>query len=289
MSINKRKIGFYSLQIREIKTDRIVDPTILKNIIISIAGLPKNQRILEFKSKNKFHMLFSQKFDINNHNIIFASAKYNHRPPLIDKNTAGLRDNPKFIYEGEQENTHIALKYLKDEIVLLLEERTVGITIKNLAYYLSYFLNRINSANNSKYQIEYSLIPKEDFQKEFEKLKKVKVCEVHVTKQILGSEFLDFAERTETIKNDIVITIKPIKGMSIKNPSSNIVKKYFGKDKKINKIRILGESKSGNKVLLDTEVIKMIEYVEVDINEVTGIINSDNIFPKINNILDKVK
>lgn len=67
------------------------------------------------------------------------SAKYNHRPPLINKDTASRRDNPKALSEGEEERTHMVFKYMGDEIVALIEEHKYGISINAVAKYLSHY------------------------------------------------------------------------------------------------------------------------------------------------------
>ncbi len=289
MSTSKRKIGFYSLRILNPKKDgKEVKPIILKHLIDAILKLNKLERILDVKRSNKFHLLTFHSNKYNFHNIIFSSAKYYHRPPLIDKDTAGLRDNPKQLSEGELEHTHISLKYSSDEIILLLEERSVGISIGKIVFYFNQYFRKILNDEHNTYVIDYSIIPKGNFLQELDKLKRVRFGQIYTDKLILGSEFLNFAKRTETVQENVQIIIKAKRGHSIKETIKIIARKFYAENEKISKIRIYGNSKEGNQVLLDTDIVKMIEYIDVDPDSSTGIVNSDEIFISLNSILKEM-
>ncbi len=286
MSISKRKIGFYSLKIEKISDEATEEsPTILRDLISKILKVDEIDRIYDIKRSNKFHLLKSSAKNGTAYNLVFESAKYYHRPPLVDKDTALSRDNPKELTEGELENTHIALKYNKDEIILLLEERTVGISIGVLVTYFNLFFNRLMKDEDKSYRMDYSIIPKGDFLKELEKLERVRFGNIYVDKQIIGSEFLNFSNRIETLQDEIVLTIKAKKKHSMKDTIRTIANKFFAQDSRISKIRVYGFSKEGNQVLLDTDIVKMIEYVEVDLDSATGIVDSKEIFHKLNGII----
>ena len=140
MSTKKRKIGFYALKIVDKENNELIhSPETLRPIIDFIISLQPNARIYDVVSSNKFHLLHNVTDSDNIQTIIFKSAKYFHRPPLINKDNAFERENPKELNEGESELTHIAFKYLEDEIIVLLEERKVGLTINTLINYLKHF------------------------------------------------------------------------------------------------------------------------------------------------------
>ncbi|MBI1931267.1 MAG: hypothetical protein HYS24_01870 [Ignavibacteriales bacterium] len=285
MSTVKRKIGFYSLEIKnKLNIDEKIDNKLLKNCIHQILTIKKIERIFDIRQSNKFHLLATENFKNNCHNITFNSAKHHHRPPLINRDTADLRENPKELIEGELETTHISLKYNKDEIVVLLEERTVGISIGKLVAYFNKYLNKFYNNDKNSYFISYTVIPKKNFIAELEKLRRVRFAEVYVDKRILGSEYLNFAKRIETVQENIVIEIKAKKTLSIKETVKMIARKFYADNQQIEKIRIYGNSNEGNNVLLDTEIIKTIEYIEAEIDNNTGIVNSEVIFESLSSI-----
>ena len=53
----------------------------------------------------------------------------------------------------------------------------------------------------------------------------------------------------------------------------------------IKKIRVMGISEEGNKVLLDTDIIKKVEYIETELEKSTGIVKSNELFYRLNEIL----
>ncbi len=290
MSVQRRKVGFYSLTVQDLNNNNEpVSTNVFSKLLNDISKLNSEDRILDLSKTNKFHLLHQLKPLSKFQNIVFASAKYHHRPPLINKNTAGERDNPKRIEEGELEKTHISFKYLKDEIILLLEERAAGISIGTIRDYFNTFLNQLyNLPHNKLFRIEYAIIPKGDFFDELENLKRVCIGQIYSNKAILGSEFLNFANRVEPVQDDIIITIKAKRKKTIKDIVSSLGNKLLSNKMPISKIRVYGYSQDGNQVMLDTDIIKMTEYVDVEIKEDTGIVNSLEIFSKFNSILSNM-
>lgn len=291
MSIQKRKVGFYSLRLKDIKNeDNHLDPTCLHAVINYIDSLPKLDRFYDISSSNKFHVLTSV-FPIDTNlgiqNLIFASAKYNHRPPLINKDTAQERESPKELMEGELENTHLALKFLQDEIILITEERKAGISINTvISYLMHYSVNYCNKNNNKlDFKIEWTIIPKGDFLHELKKLERVRFGHIFTDKQLLGSEYLNFSGSTDQIEDELYITIKAKKKRSIKSVIEDFFRRFSTNNSLIKKIRVYGYTKEGNQIMLDTDIIKRVEYVNAELNKITGIVDSDNLFKMFVEIL----
>ncbi|MBI9069954.1 MAG: hypothetical protein JEY94_00050 [Melioribacteraceae bacterium] len=286
MSTSKRKIGFYSIKIeRQTNESSNIDSKVISTLIKEINKLDENERIYDIKKSNKFHFLNSQTKNKNIINIVFASAKYHHRPPLIDKDTGDRRDNPKSLTEGELESTHISLKILDDEIVVLMEERQVGVAIGSFVSYLKIYINRLLKTKKTSYTLSYSVIPKGNFLEELEKLKRIRLGNIYVEKQLLGSEYLNYSNRLEQVQDDLILTIKAKRNRSIKDNIREFSNLFFTEGERISKIRVYGESEEGNKILLDTDLVKMIEYLEAEVDDTTGIVDSATIFLKLNKIL----
>lgn len=281
MSIAKRKIGFYSL----VPTDLSVagpassNPQIIIDIIDFIMSLNKFDRIYDLEQNKRFHLLNYAARNGNVEKLIFTSGKYNHRPPLIDKETADERDNPKTLSEGESEKTHVVLKYNDDEIILLKEERFHGIHINTIVNYFYKMLWTMNK--NLNYKINFSIIPKTDFYHELAQLNRVTIGEAHVERQLIGSEYLNYSDRIENVKNSIQITIKARRGRSIKDTLVDLYNKATSASSNIKKIRVYGTNVNGDNVLLDSDIIKMVEYLKTNIDEITGIVNSEMILTNL--------
>lgn len=293
MSINKRKLGFYSLELCDKTNQQLRHNTSIISDMLEylLAKRPKN-RIYEIAHSKKFHFLDNVDNSKNKSisNLIFKSAKYYHRPPLIKRENANERANPKDLDEGETETTHIGLKYSKDTVVIVLEERSVGINIRRLIEYFKYFLKEyFNQLGNSiPFNLEFGIIAKRNFLTELNKLKRVRVASLKCNKQLIGDEFLSFAERAEEVNEEINIILKAKRYRSIKTVVRDIYYKMAEVKSNINRLTVRGYNDSGNSVLLDTEIVKKIEYIEVEVDELTGTVNSKKINQEINKVLNEM-
>lgn len=284
MSTPKRKIGFYSISLADAKTPNTVrSPSLLVALMNAIAAVPEKDRVRDLSSNNRFQLLKN----ITQHHgfigVIFKTAKYHHRPPLIDR-TATERDNPKKLTEGEAESTHVGLKFLNSEAILLLEERRSGIGIKQILEYLLHFQNRF--AEEKKVPLEYftryAVIPKGDFRTELEKLARVKVGEVFMEKRWL--EVAGLSKRIDAAQDDLILTVRAKRRNSIKHFCQDVLDKLAGVQKQITKLRVYGESANGEPAVLDTEFVKRIDYMNVSLDEVTGQVDSSAIFKRFGEI-----
>jgi len=61
--------------------------------------------------------------------------------------------------------------------------------------------------------------------------------------------------------------------------------KHMLKQKTIKRILLEGKSTTGNPFKLDTDNIKEYNYVDVEIDDETGIVNSASIFSKLNDMI----
>jgi len=289
MTIVNRKLGFYSIRLNKPrKKDEFVDPKKLCEFFDYIDTLDRNNRIFDKKAQNKFHFLTSHKQEGDIQKVLFVSAKYHYRPPLVDKLTATARNNPKTLSEGESEKTHIALKYKKDEIIVIMEERPAGISINGIAQYIGHHetLRCKKLEKKREWIVEFNIIPKDDFLGEMRQLSRLSLGQIYIDKKILGSEFLDFSNKVKQVKKELVLSVKAEKNESILPSLEDIYSKFSSDNNQtISKIRVQGSSDQGHKILLDTDIIKKISYLEADIGQNDGVVVSDSFFQDMATIL----
>src|SRR5690606_21700207 len=153
-------------------------------------------RIYDRPRQNKFHFLSSVDFrSPTRQDVVFKSAKYNHRPPLIDRNTAEERSNPKRLQEGDSERTHLGILVSDDEATIIMEERRSGISRTILESYLNTFLKAYRESQGKKrdFHIEITQLLRKDFLVELSKFNRITDGQIYVTRSALnGSEFLRF-------------------------------------------------------------------------------------------------
>lgn len=285
-----RKIGFYALQlVNSNDPDDIIAPLGIREVIDYVQSITKPDRKREF-DENKFYLLSEvSEFEHSNaiQTLIFTYAEHGHRPPLINKDTLEERDNPKVLAEGDSEKTHAALRYDDDEAILLLEEVKSGLTVSRLVYYLEQFADQlINSRGQVRnYKIRRSIIPKHDFLAELMSLRRVRVGYISMSKRLLGSKFLNLSDRIEEVEDDITIGVNARRNNSVKYFFEDIYNRFSASDSEITKIRVHGFNDDNRGIILDTEIIKTIEYLDLDTNLLTGEIDSQQFLRLLISIL----
>ena len=283
MSKKSKKIGFYRLSI--LNEDVPVSPQALKDLTKSIMNLPEIKRKEDIPGTNKFHLLIGNYIANNEHNLLFVSAKHHHIPPVIDSTTVVIRDNPKQLTEGDMENTHVALKYTKDEIYLLLEERNVGITIRGIIAYFNKYFSKLINQNNINYIVKYDVMISKSFIDAMCDVERVKVGEIHMDKKIIGSEALNFADRYEEIQDDVVVIFKAKRSYNAIKQIKSVYNQMENGNNNINKIRVYGTSKDGSNILLDSDFCRNIQYAEAKLDPLTGLVDTTGMFNKMNSII----
>jgi hypothetical protein len=137
MSNQKRKIVRYALKVINNLSKETMPSSDINDCLKDIVASSKEERKIEDKVNHKFHFLEEYINDGVTSVGYFKSAKYHHKPPLINRITLDERDNPKDINEGESEKTHFGVSFSDtDETILFLESKGGGVSIGPFARYL---------------------------------------------------------------------------------------------------------------------------------------------------------
>ena len=293
MSISKRKIGHYYLKLHDKENEDICYPnSTIINLLNFLNDVEKIDKLKSMPTQHKFYFLNPISIKPHIANLTFTNAKTYHSPDLISEQTLEERPNPKELYEGELEKTHAILKYSDDleYIILLFEERRSGLGITRAINYLNYFADEMFEVDDElpKYDIEHQVVPGKEFIDALAKFGRITIGRIIFDKNLLPdqTEFLDSTSREQSIRNDIELTIKAEKYDSIKPGfMKDNYTKHMLKQKTIKRILLEGKSTTGNPFKLDTDNIKEYNYVDVEIDEETGIVNSASIFSKLNDMI----
>lgn len=295
MSQQKRKIGYYLLFLhKKHKRNQKINPTTtIEKFLVDIMVKPQNERILD-TANDKFYFIDSvKKVTLPNqqhaYQGFFKSAKYNHRPPLISKDTATERANPKTLIEGEAEKTHFVLKIdnATQDIIILLEERKSGI---GFSHVYNYFKDMPATCGITLQGIlATGMIPVDNFLDEFNTLQQVKVANISYKKQAVGSQFAEFANLSSEAKDEIVISASAKRGSSIKAQLFDAVTNFTtGTTSVASKIRIYGINEAGNYVKLDSELCKKKNYVTANLDDITKVVTSDLLLEQIVELIEEI-
>lgn len=135
-----------------------------------------------------------------------------------------------------------------------------------------------------KYDLKVYAIPSKDFIEELENLDKISLINVTILKEKV-TEDEDILYSEDNISREYVeIISKPKPKQSF---SKSNVKAYFKKVKKKNNLKrmVIKGVRSGGSIALDTEFMKMSEYIEINENG-DGLIDSVDLFVKYNDLAD---
>ena len=287
MSISKRKLKFYSLKFL-VKTNNSfneADPLEkLRTLVNYFNGLPKQIKKIDLPN-NRFCFLEEFKEENNYFLGYFISAKTGHKPPLIDEITLEDRENPKEITEGEEEKTHFLIKPLADkkEAILLIEDRRVGVSINTLKRYFG-----TKNPDDEDFILDYKFILKKDFIEQIQKFERITAGTLFTDKKILGSPYLEFAEPENSMRDEIEIIIKTKRKKSLtKRLAEKFVNEILtGTSGEIKRVKFSGIDYDNNPFILDTDNAQLTHYIEVDLEEVTNVVNTRDIYDKMKIVME---
>lgn len=281
MVTSKRRISYFTLEVSE-----EIDVTIKEFLMTLINDIcSKDKRERKYNISNE-RFCFLQKADIDNDIVkcLFISAKHGTRLPLINKENLETRDNPKTKQEGEEEHTHLLLKISDEECFALLENGRDLLIMKNICEYFNVMYKKNNEVKINP--VSFSIIPSDSFEETLnKKITRLSLGEIYIDKQLLGEESLDFSNRIETVKEDMVLQIRPERKKDIKDVLVDIFKKWSTQQTHIKRIRIKGKTETGADCFADTQMslIKRRE-IEIQKDEETGAVNSNYIFSQMTDL-----
>lgn len=298
----RRKIAFYSFKLKRFRVSGEIAPLSLQRALSYTQSLPTADRIWEAQDNDfilldKVQEMSSGKIQC----ITFVRSKYNYRPPLVDRGTGNRRDNPKTLSEGDEQKTHMVLSYRDDEVIVLLEEYKAGIGITSIAQYLNRFIRAYQEENDEtpRYRIENSFIPQDDFLKQMKSVDRITRLLITADRQILGSEQLNYCDRTEEVSEDITIEIHAKANKTLLQQVERLYSRWqdHSNPPSYRKIRVTGKDIDGNDVPFGAELENGVpalierlgkhEYIYAHRNFATGEVNSQDCFLKMRELLDE--
>ena len=280
----QRKIGFFSLNLRNEESEWNVKD-ILVSIFSYVSKQTKKGRKIDI-SDDRICFLDYYTFDESEGimKLMLISAKHGYRAPLVNRKTTESRENPKTKDEGEQVKTHLLIKFKDGDVFAFLESGSGVLSMKFITDYINKSIASYN-ANHRRDRIDgyigFDMIARDDFKDALDNMLRVTLAEVYVDKSILGSDALNFSNRTYSAQQEITLSVKPKKGQSIKDAVYDFLIGMTGSRQEIKRIRVKGKLTDKGESVIDTAFIIKKEFVEVQQNEDTGEYNTQDMFTQL--------
>ena len=210
----KRKVGYYYLEFVQGEECLPTREPFIK-VMRYCMRMVKNRRLFDLPN-HKFCFLDECSESVRHENlfqIVFKSAKHSYRAPLLDKNTANERDNPKTLEEGELYKTHMVIKFQENDEcgAVYIENAQNLLTMQQVVIYLNFILRKYNEEEDRGLQIEgcfkQSAMARSDFRQALDEMSRVSVATFIVDKSIVGSSALNYSNLTDEAQEDIQLTI----------------------------------------------------------------------------------
>lgn len=284
MSISTRKITHFSIKIENTKINKIVDAKVFHKCFKKIKQLDKIKRVYDNTELNRFHFLFSYIGDGQYGRGYFKSAKYNHRPDLIDKKNLSERHNPKKMTEGEAEKTHFSFGINGNEILLLLETKRDGVQINTFQMYLESFLRK----TNPNYRLNVGLSVTGDFNDKLKEMERVSSVEIYTPYRQVSDTFGNIPISKGDTQEDAIVTFKAKRSHSIKNTAKSFYNAFTNtKRDDVARVRVYGKTASESTILLDTNILKDHDIIKVELDE-NGQVTTESILPALKQLIEDI-
>lgn len=255
--------------------------------------LDKKLRKKDFEKAKKIVYLDKQEYDKSKSimYLCFKSARYAKSREVINTETLESRGVLKRAKDGDEEKTHIVIKFkMDDTAICIFEKNSDGIGVGQLFDYLNDRLIKYHNVkgDNVYYSITHAHIVSKEFLEALDKVKRIKGVTLTIRQQDLSvSESKAFAGGDD-LAEDVDLYFKPSsKGKSIRsNTVKDFYKLYNTKDRKVKRITVKADDKSDSAIVFDTEKIKEKEIVEIE-ETVTGEAREESIKRKLLEIVEK--
>lgn len=296
------QLYFYSMSIERKKRSADDTPydisaifTAFSQLLTSVVDKELLNRKLDIESKDKTIWLDSF-IDLGdgNYNLLFKSAKSNQSRFVRDTITMEGRGVLKKPEDGDEELTHILIRYRKDSerFLAACEFNYYGIGTGDIKRYLNNQFDLLQSETDGvySYAISFEILPSADFLTELNKMTKINVLRLTVDiADFAQGDFHRFSGKNE-FRTTVDISLHKSKGKK-NNISQDIIKEVYadtGGTKKIRKIAVEGANQSGN-LKIDTESIQMRHSIMVETLGKGGDVVTNDFFAKAGDFIKEMR
>ena len=300
---NKKTVQlyFYTMSVERNKKNADDTPYNINAIIAAFTQLltfiTKKELIdrkFDLKPKNKIVWLDSfTDLKNGNFNLVFKSAKYLQSRLVRNTDTMESRGVLKKPEDGDEELTHICVRFRKDSdrFVIACEFNYYGIGTEDIKKYLNSQFQCLQESTGDSYVycVSFEMMPSADFLTELTKMKKINILRLTMDiDDIAQGDFQRFAGRVE-LRPTVEVYLRKKRGKG-NNISQKMIKEVYGdtgSTKKIKKIAVEGANESGC-LKIDSDSIQMKHSIVVETLPQTNEVFTGDFFTKADEFIKEM-
>lgn len=296
MKTKERKTEIYKIYLEDIEQEMEYSKTIILNEILD--SFFKDNTYVKGSNEKKFVTSDSKLFwfdsfkkDKTISKVIMNYVIHNKKIDIVNvENLETTKQKEK--NEGDKEKQHFLMNIYdkSNKGIIVFENIMQGISMKTLENEIFNFANKMIEEIYKLINIKLKIVavPDKGFLDELVQMKRISLLKVTVdTEESTIDEDILFSG-DNMAKKEIEIIYKPKPKTSF---GSDTIEKYYKNflnneksKKKIKRIILEGRKEAG-KIKLDTEGMKLSEYVRAELDD-NGIIKSDDIFYKYGELIN---
>lgn len=290
MSSQNRNITFYAINFL-IDDKYVFSKKSMIQYLTFLSDTPLSEKLIKNDQTNKAIVLSDVILmeEQSLARLIFKSCKFNHSPDYMSSVDGSARPTSKRLDEGEEEKTHLSLRFEDNEAFCVFEERRTGVTIETVIDYFNHFIGEFGRKTGSanSYKFVYSTVPTDDFLTSLNNAQRVSIAELSFQKSILGSDCLNLATEDECteMRDELVLSIKS-------KPREGILKRLLNKmfnsisveGERITRIRLYAKDCNNISTIIDSKYCKKTTTIRVELAP-NGTVESMSIFEKMEELL----
>lgn len=215
---------------------------------------------------------------------IFAVAKRDYRPPIIDTEELTERDNPRSMKEGDKDRVYFALKIELNErplVSLILQRTSSRFNSNSFKNYLtSFFREMYPDETSSAIRVDVQMC--NSFFTEMQRMKRASAIEVSFDKKILTDKFSSFSKDIIHVENNVKVSVKAKRKKNIEEMAMDAANHMHGDNEdSITNVFVKGYDEDDHEMVVDMQKLFRISSDKVekyDGPDGTGELNSRDMF-----------
>lgn len=190
------------------------------------------------------------------HYGIFAIAKRDYRPPILDTIELTERENPRTMKEGDKDRVYFAVKVDRNahpEVTLILQRNASGFNSNSFKNYINAFFRELfPEEDESSLSVDVEMC--NSFFSEMQRMRRATTLEVSFDKKILQNNFTSFAGDEMHVEKEVKVSVKAVRSKDLSEMAISVANRMTGNnDDGITNVYVKGYDADNHEMVVNME------------------------------------